>query len=258
LNFNGIWQSSNVFTNLAGGSYVPYAKDSTGYQVQAPAQTINVPTQIKVLEVLPRDVTTYHGHDGSIFVRVWGGIGLKQVSISMVSDEWSPWHDTINNEYTFEYLGVGGYDLRVKDANGCIFYYPTRIDINQPAQTTKPPLILTFILELEWAGSGGLLDGMGGQVRLINHLGTVVETQSIPNYSKSYSMTFNASKTLEGYKLDFSKTSAFYQGLSVVPERVWYKDPNLTDCYLTTETPLYNESSQSFLLKVSNYDIQCN
>lgn len=162
LNSNGIWQLSNVFTNLAGGSYVPYAKDSTGYQVQAPVQTINVPTQIGVLQIITTDVSHYGRYEGRIFVRVGGGTGLKQVSLRKSLEDWSPWVNTVNSEYTFEYLGAGSYDLRVKDDNGCIFYYPTRIDINQPVQTTTlPPLRNIKLVKI---GNGTAIVGVDYEV----------------------------------------------------------------------------------------------
>lgn len=141
LNAGGVWQTSNVFTGLAGGTYVPYAKDATGYQVQDDMVVVNIPTSIVVQEVNVQDATTYGGNDGSIFVRVWGGIGTKEVSIRSFLGEWSPWYETVDNRYTFENLTAGRYDLRVRDENGCILNYPTRIDVGQPAQTTtQPPL----------------------------------------------------------------------------------------------------------------------
>lgn len=258
LNAGGAWQTSNVFTGLAGGSYAPYAKDATGYQVQDDAVAVQVPAGIQVQEVAVEDATTYGGNDGSIFVRVWGGTGLKEVSLRSFLGDWSPWYETVNYRYTFENLAAGRYDLRVRDENGCILNYPTRIDVGQPQlTTTETPETSSFMINLDWLGSTGGLDGMGGVIRLKNHLGTVVATNSIPDYSKSHFMAFNAPKTSEGYKLDFSGITIYYQGHSMVGYKAWYEEPDTSSCSQTDETPLYNRFNQAFTVEVSNYLIDC-
>jgi hypothetical protein len=104
---NGIsYQSSNVFTGLAAGSYNVYVKDANGCLSSA---AVNIYNQIINIGV-DTNSATCNNHNGSINIYSYGGTAPYQYSLNGTS------YQSVN---VFTGLGQGNYTAYVKDATGC-------------------------------------------------------------------------------------------------------------------------------------------
>ncbi|MFN8250182.1 MAG: SprB repeat-containing protein, partial [Ferruginibacter sp.] len=106
---NGVtYQSSNVFTNLAAGTYTVYVKDASGCIVTQTADIIAAGST--TLTVTTQDATC-GGSNGVIIATGSGGVAPLQYSIN---------GSTYQLSGTFINVAPGTYTVYVKDATGCI------------------------------------------------------------------------------------------------------------------------------------------
>ena len=120
------YQSSNIFTNLAGGTYTITVKDAKGCTKSTNADVNNLlgPSLTATATNASCGKT-----DGSIVATATGGSGILQYSINGVNFQ-------TNNVFTN--LAAGNYTVTVKDANSCIT--TTNITVNEsggPTATTS-------------------------------------------------------------------------------------------------------------------------
>lgn len=108
----GLFQSQNLFSNLAAGSFTVTVKDNAGCTKQSDV-TLNAPQKI-VPTATKTDVTCAGPNTGQIAITgVTGGIAPYQYSIQGGAT------GTYFSTTTFSNLAAGTYNVRVKDANGC-------------------------------------------------------------------------------------------------------------------------------------------
>lgn len=115
------YQSGNVFSSLSGGrNYVVKVKDANNNTSEAVWVWVNAapnPVTISGINKTYRyngnnDVSCSSGSDGEITVSAWGGSGTLQYS----KDNGS----TYQSSNIFSGLAAGTYQVRAKDANGCV------------------------------------------------------------------------------------------------------------------------------------------
>lgn len=114
-----IWQNNGVFTALPPGSYSVKVRGNNGIcEVNGGNFTLTAPPTPQILNVLDFDPTFCDVPNGSITISASGGISPLQYSI----DAGQTWQ-SLN---TFQLLGSGNYQLRVRNANGtCMINGPT-------------------------------------------------------------------------------------------------------------------------------------
>ncbi len=113
------YQFSNLFNNLAAGSYQIVVRNNAGAQCAAPAQTVVIsqPATAVMVTASKTDVTCNGGSDGSITATGSNGTGPYQYSI----DSGNTYVPTVATAlpYTFMSLPAGTYTILVRDANAC-------------------------------------------------------------------------------------------------------------------------------------------
>jgi Secretion system C-terminal sorting domain len=121
INNGSTYQSSNVFSNLAGGqNYVVKVKDSNGstsdatwiYVNQAPSPITISGIQKKYYYNGNNDVSCSSASDGQISISAWGGTGTLHYSADNGA--------TFQTSNVISGLSAGTYQVVVKDANDCI------------------------------------------------------------------------------------------------------------------------------------------
>ncbi|HUW06743.1 MAG TPA: gliding motility-associated C-terminal domain-containing protein [Williamwhitmania sp.] len=113
INGGTTWQATGEFLNLFAGTYSVIVKDGNGCTTTVGPNTINEPSKITISAEIVDDVTVcWYNTDGSIVVLATGGTGDLQFSI----DGGTTWQ----TDGFFNNLGVGTYQVAVKDDNGCI------------------------------------------------------------------------------------------------------------------------------------------
>ena len=102
-----IYQTSNLFTNLFGGSYIVYVKDASGCIKTIPVNLYE-PTALTVT-ANASDVTCYGGNNAAIALSVTGG----------TSNYYFSWSNEVSTQNNFN-LTAGTYTVVVHDGNNCI------------------------------------------------------------------------------------------------------------------------------------------
>jgi len=125
-----------VFSNLSAGIYVVTVKDANGC-TQDTTLTINEPAAIIITSVVPTDVTSCGGSDGTITITATGGMGTLNYSI----DGGITYPNTTG---IFTGLAVGNYGIAVQDSNGCTLIGST-ITINDPGTVIITSQVFTDI-----------------------------------------------------------------------------------------------------------------
>ena len=125
------FQSSNQFTNLMGGFYTVTVQDAGGCQT---TDTVTIPTGVGVLSVTTTTTDPSCGaSDGAVVVNGTGG-----TTPYTFSDDNGSSFNVGSNPYTFSGLGVGTYNIVVKDNNGCQgFATATLVNQNAPVLSTS-------------------------------------------------------------------------------------------------------------------------
>jgi gliding motility-associated-like protein len=147
---NGVtWQSSGVFSNLAGGNYTILVQDMNGCQGSISAN-VPQPTTVDLSLSSSTNVSCNGASNGSAVTNVSGGQ--------------APFNYTLNggsaqSSGTYLNLAAGSYTIEVTDANGCTDTQP--VTITQPAVVT-----LSFVSSTDASCSGNdgslTVSGSGG------------------------------------------------------------------------------------------------
>ena len=124
---NGVsFETTNIFTGLAQGSYFPVIKDENGCQVIGNEVLINQPTQLQINAVTPFNVNSCFGDkNGSIYISAYYGTLPLQYSIDGGTNYQS-------SSAFVGVLGAGDYNIRVKDDNECYVDYTSIITLTDP------------------------------------------------------------------------------------------------------------------------------
>src|SRR3989339_1331121 len=104
------YQSSNVFENLAFGTYSVTVKDNNNCEFILANISVGQPALLELSTGVDH-VTCNGGSDGTIFTTVDGGTGIGQYSLDGINYQ-------ISNELTG--LTAGTYTVYAKDANNCV------------------------------------------------------------------------------------------------------------------------------------------
>ncbi|MGB0982835.1 MAG: choice-of-anchor L domain-containing protein [Saprospiraceae bacterium] len=117
-------QTTIVASNLAAGQYLISVTDASGCTVTDSVEVIE-PTDSLSTTVLTSDVTCFDDTDGSIRILATGGTPNYEFSFDSL---------TFTPSNIVAGLGIGNYDLFVKDDRGC--QYKTGFAINGPLEMT--------------------------------------------------------------------------------------------------------------------------
>lgn len=113
-------QTGNVFSGLAGGSYVVQVNDANGC-FDTSHVVINNSYGVTGSIVNQTNVSCFGGSDGTVTLQLTGGISPYSYSINGVIFQPSP---------TFTGLSAGNYVAQLRDSKGCIAY--VNVSIQQP------------------------------------------------------------------------------------------------------------------------------
>lgn len=148
FNLGDGFQSSNIRSGLAAGSYTVNAIDATGCMG---IFTIEV-TEPPVIQLAsdPTDISCFGANDGEIVIISSGGRPGYTYS----------WLDGLSTDTLRQNLGPGSYTVRLTDQNGCV--RTETVDINEPNEIF-PVLEETFDLRCFGEPTGSfLLSASGG------------------------------------------------------------------------------------------------
>ncbi|WP_298503899.1 T9SS type A sorting domain-containing protein [uncultured Maribacter sp.] len=150
------YQNSNVFNNLAVGSYEINVQDSLGCVLILPTIVITEPLALDT-SVSVTSITGHGANDGIITITPSGGTPDYTFAIS-------PNLNLFSTDNTFTGLAPGAYTIMVSDANGCIVNVTQ--EITEPEElmvTLEVPSILcgvavdTQVKIIATGGSGNFL-----------------------------------------------------------------------------------------------------
>ena len=121
------WQSDNLFTNLAPGTYATLTEDSRGCTFTAEA-TVVEPTLLEVSLAAKTDILCHGEATGAITVQATGGTEPYRYSLNGVD-----WQETPD----FTNLIAGDYQVQLQDERGCEAILPIiLIEPGAPLQLT--------------------------------------------------------------------------------------------------------------------------
>ncbi len=103
------WQSSNIFSGLAAGTYTVYFRESNGCLGQQ-SVTVNEPAVLSATSSVV-NVSCNGGNDATVTITGGGGVTPYEYSI----DNGTTWQSSA----TFGGLTAGGYTIIIRDANLC-------------------------------------------------------------------------------------------------------------------------------------------
>ena len=107
---SGAYQNDSIFSNLAPGTYVFYAKDAAGCEVST-SVTISEPSPLVLNLVQDPAAQCINGSQGKITASASGGVTPYTFSLNGAA---------YSTTAVFSSLASGSYDVSVKDANGCV------------------------------------------------------------------------------------------------------------------------------------------
>ena len=156
-NLNGMGgQSSNVFSNLAVGTYSVLIMDSNDCSITVNNISV-VATPLVVSTAVTQQVSCFNGSNGMITVNATGSSMPFQYSINGGS---------FQSSNIFNNLSAGTYTVEVQDAAGNTTT-TNAITINNPTQLTALASVLGNTITINASGGTGTLsynlNGMGGQ-----------------------------------------------------------------------------------------------
>lgn len=121
VNNGATYQSSNIFNNLAAGTYIVYIRDAKGCLTDPQVITLMQPTKLQLSMNVLHD-TCFEACGGRSSVIVSGGVMPYSFN----------WYGHGSNSNTSNNLCAGGYQFRVTDNNGC--FIDTGYVVNEPAE----------------------------------------------------------------------------------------------------------------------------
>ena len=154
------WQSSNIFSEIAAGTYDVMVKDNAGC-IGTKVVQVTEPNAFVITRTIV-DAVCYGDNTGKVTVNAGGGIGALAYSI----DDGV----TYQSSKVFQNLYAGTYSVTVRDAAGChgdVFF-----TIGQPSEIKVNPGALNvtcngedngIILVFASGGTGMLTYSMGGE-----------------------------------------------------------------------------------------------
>jgi len=135
----GAWQTSNIFSGLAEGSYIFKAKDNVGCTSSEVSRALTQPDVVSVSVNSSSNPLSYGSSDGSITLNpaTGGSLSGYMYALRRNSGSFGAWQ-TSN---VFTGLPEGSYSLKAKDNNGCESSEVTRV-LTQPAylEASKTPV----------------------------------------------------------------------------------------------------------------------
>ncbi len=134
----GTYQSSNLFTGLAGGTYMVYVNDANGC-VETQSVVVVEPAAL-TLSTSVSNVTCAGGNNGVVDLTINGGVGHNIIS----------WSNSAVTEDVFG-LVAGTYSVVVTDGNGC--------NVSGSYLITQPssPIVINAVV-VGTTGSAGAID----------------------------------------------------------------------------------------------------
>ncbi len=138
------FQSSNVFENLANGTYTITVMDENGC-METTTATVLVNTLV-VSASQTQDIDCFGGNDGEITANVSGGSMPFEYSLDGVN---------FQSSNVFQNLAAGTYFITVKDADG--FTQATSIILTQPSQITGSASANGYEINVSANGGTGTL-----------------------------------------------------------------------------------------------------
>lgn len=133
-------QTSNVFNNLAAGTYIVTVRDGNNC-FNTDTITVTQPAAISSAET-KTDVACFGGNNGSVTIIAAGGTSPYQYRIGT---------GALQTSNVFNNLSAGNYNITIVDANNCSF--SKSVAINQPAALTNTPAALSAKCFGEASGS---------------------------------------------------------------------------------------------------------
>ncbi|NHN25559.1 T9SS type B sorting domain-containing protein [Flavobacterium jejuense] len=217
-------QSSNVFSNLAGGSYDIYIQDANGC-IQ-PFTSVNIPTDTSPdITVVLDPATLCNPNDGSYSITVTtnAAVGVPPFTYSVNGSAFATYP---TNPFTVSGLNSGTQTVIIKDTNGCT--ETETIIIN-------PPLNVNITPSIAVTGNCGSSDGII----------TVNAAGGSGNYT--YTITPNGAPITQSGNV-FSNIPAGSYVVTVTD--------NTTGCFINTNVTLVQPTNPSFTNTV--VDVTCN
>ncbi|WP_417352255.1 T9SS type B sorting domain-containing protein [Flavobacterium alkalisoli] len=122
-----VYGSSNVFTDLATGSYTIRIRDSIGCEVEINSVTVDEPLNAltSAIDVITDEICL-NAADGTVTITVSGGTAPYFTSLDSNNDA-----DFAQDVFTYTGLTAGTHTVFVKDANDCTIATPLVFDIEQ-------------------------------------------------------------------------------------------------------------------------------
>jgi len=218
------WLSSNVFSNLAGGTYDVYIQDANGC-IQ-PFTSIFVPTDSSPDITVTLDPTTLcNPSEGnySITVATNAAVGVAPFTYSVNGNTFATYP---TNPFTISGLNSGIQTVIIRDANGCT--ETETITINPPLNVNITPSVAT-------SGNCGVSDGI------------ITVNAGGGSGSYTYSINPNGAPITQAGNV-FSNVPAGTYDVTVTD--------NTTGCFITTNVTLDQPVVPSFTNTV--IDVTCN
>lgn len=154
------FQNSNVFNNLAAGTYKVVVKsNSTGCQSTAPSDiTLTAPVAATIVSATPTETTDCSVNDGTITVVANGGTPPLEYSINGT---------TWQQSNIFTNLAAGSYIVRVRNSNNtCVVTANAPVVVNMPPMPSITSLSSTAPTVCGTNNGTIIVSGTGGQGQL--------------------------------------------------------------------------------------------
>ncbi|WP_431243724.1 T9SS type A sorting domain-containing protein [Flavobacterium sp. P21] len=176
---NGVtFQSSNVFSNLTDGIYSITVKDTNGAQAITNNITIT-PISFPTLTFTQTNVSCSQGNDGTVIVSAAGGKAPYVYSIN---------GGAFQSSNIFSNLAPGVYDIRIRDANGCL---------NSSYVVITEPTAITSTVSVK--NSTTVADN-DGQITVVAMGGVSPYVYALTDSSGLPAVSFQNSYTFDGLK----------------------------------------------------------
>ncbi|WP_423149539.1 Ig-like domain-containing protein, partial [Rubrolithibacter danxiaensis] len=171
---NGVYQSSNVFTNVGAGLHTINIKDANGCSTDL-SITLIAPQKI-LISITKSDVQCNGSNEGAVDLTVTGGTGSYIYSWTGINNYRAASQDISN-------LKVGSYTVSVTDANGCTA--TETVTITEPAALALSTNVTNVKCNGGSSGTARVLVNGGTAPYTYNWSTLPVQTTSVANNLKS-------------------------------------------------------------------------